>query len=282
MSHRMIGPGAGWVVATGLIGALAACQRQPQPDETPAAAPVAVPALATAPAPAVSTALVDVVERTPTYLVGISFPKHLEAQPGLIELIRRYAEDARGQLQQAVAALGSDKPTAPYELSLSFDTVLDTPELIVIAAEGGSYTGGAHGQPLVARFVWLKRLQKRMQAADLLADPAGWTVVSREAAARLHEAALARAQAEGLSPEQLAAQLRSADRAIAEGTAAEPGNFAEFEPVIAADGRIGALRFLFPPYQVGPYADGTQSVEVPAALLRPLLAAEYAGFFSGT
>ena len=32
------------------------------------------------------------------------------------------------------------------------------------------------------------------------------------------------------------------------------------------------MRFVFPPYQVGPYADGTQTVDVPAAILLPHLA----------
>ena len=43
---------------------------------------------------------------------------------------------------------------------------------------------------------------------------------------------------------------------------------------------MAALRFVFPPYQVGPYADGVQTVEVPAALLRPYLAADLAGLFA--
>ena len=51
------------------------------------------------------------------------------------------------------------------------------------------------------------------------------------------------------------------------------------------DGRLEtldwpALRFVFPPYQVGPYADGTQTVDVPAEVLRPHIAPEYAGLFA--
>ena len=41
-----------------------------------------------------------------------------------------------------------------------------------------------------------------------------------------------------------------------------------------------ALRFVFPPYQVGPYSDGVQTVEVPAAVLRPYLADDVRGLFS--
>ena len=47
-----------------------------------------------------------------------------------------------------------------------------------------------------------------------------------------------------------------------------------------AQGKITALRFVFPPYQVGPYADGTQTVDVPAAVLWPHLAPDYSGLFA--
>ena len=47
-----------------------------------------------------------------------------------------------------------------------------------------------------------------------------------------------------------------------------------------AGGRIAALRFVFPPYQVGPYSDGTQTVDVPASVLLPHVAAGYRELFA--
>src|SRR5690606_26123162 len=72
--------------------------------------------------------------------------------------------------------------------------------------------------------------------------------------------------------------LRSAGRMIDEGTEPQAQNFSQFEPVLDR-ARIRALRLVFPPYQVGPYADGTQSVEVPAELLLPRVAPEYRELF---
>ena len=40
------------------------------------------------------------------------------------------------------------------------------------------------------------------------------------------------------------------------------------------------MGFVFPPYQVGPYSDGTQSVDVPASVLLPYVGAAYAGLFA--
>ena len=89
-----------------------------------------------------------------------------------------------------------------------------------------------------------------------------------------------RAADEDVVPDVGSQWLSDALKMIAEGTTPEPGNFARFEPLAAADGRIGALRFVFPPYQVGPYSDGVQTVEVPAAVLRPYLADDVRGLFS--
>ena len=77
-----------------------------------------------------------------------------------------------------------------------------------------------------------------------------------------------------------AALIKSTFRMIDEGTEPEAGNFSEFVPVLDASGHVTALRFVFPPYQVGPYADGTQTVDVPAALLLPHVAPAYAELFA--
>ena len=52
-----------------------------------------------------------------------------------------------------------------------------------------------------------------------------------------------------------------------------------FEPVMNADGSIRALRFVFPPYQVAPYVEGTRTVDVPARVLVPLVAPAFKPLF---
>ena len=68
---------------------------------------------------------------------------------------------------------------------------------------------------------------------------------------------------------------------IATGTEPKAAAFAQFEPLMGPGGRLAGLRFVFPPYQVGPYSDGTQTVEVPAAVLLPHVAPAYRGLFQG-
>ena len=105
------------------------------------------------------------IERDPRYVIGISYPKDINQYPGLAAELKRYTEAARVELMQAVEGLGDEKPTAPYDLSLAFSTMVETPQLVAVAADGSSYTGGAHGNPLVARFVWLPQQDKLLKAA---------------------------------------------------------------------------------------------------------------------
>lgn len=268
-----------WWTALALAAtlAVAGCKREaaaPAAEPAPAPAPAAA---AAAPAPA---ELKDVIEHNPSYVVGITFPPALNRYPGLAEAVGRYAQAARGELMEAVGGLGNDRPSAPYELSLQFGMLLERPELVAVAADGSRYTGGAHGEPLVARFVWLPPQQRMLTAAALIPDPKGWAQVADYVATQLRQTLQARVDAEQLPPEDHDEQVRSADKMIAEGTEPQAENFSQFQPLVDAAGKIVALRFVFPPYQVGPYSDGTQSVDVPASVLRGLVAPEYAELFA--
>jgi hypothetical protein len=262
--------------------ALAACKPDAQPPAAPAAgaAPAATGSIAAA-ATAAGAALQDVVENDPRYVVGISYPPGMGKYPGLARAIADYAQGARAELMQAVAGLGTGKPSAPYELSLSFEKIAETPDLVAIASDGSLYTGGAHSLPLVARFVWLPKRDRQLTSDALVPSAEGWKAISEYVRERLHTQVSVRADADEIAPQDRAEFVRNADKMIDEGTAPNSGSFSQFQPVLDASGKVNALRFVFPPYQVGPYADGTQTVDVPAAVLRPYVAPEYAGLFGG-
>lgn len=257
-----------------VLFALVGCRRDGAPHASgPAAEPVAAKA---APRPL----LEDVVEHDPRFVVGISYPPIANRYPGLAAELKRYADAARGELMEAVAGLGSEKPRAPYDLTLSFNQVVATPRIVAIDADGSTYTGGAHGNPLVACFVWLPLRNELLTAQKLIPDPAAWKVLAAYVRKQLHEALAQRVEADHLDGEQRADVLRDGGRMIDEGTEADTQNFSQFEPVLDADGRITALRFVFPPYQVGPYADGRQTVDVPASVLLPHVAPTYRPLFA--
>ncbi|MFC5595148.1 DUF3298 and DUF4163 domain-containing protein [Lysobacter niastensis] len=252
----------------------AACRREaPAPQPAPAATPPA-------PAAVSATELKDVVETTSNYVIGISYPPAAAKYPGLAAELRRYADDARAELVQAASERRPDAP-APYDLSLSFSMVMDSPALVAVAADGSSYTGGAHGAPLLERFVWLPQENRRLLASDLVPGKQGWNAISGYVREQLHTALSQRIDADDLDAAERAEVIKSAGQMIDEGTEADAAHFAQFEPVVGVGGKLSALRFVFAPYQVGPYSDGTQTVDVPASVLLPFLAPEYRGLFAG-
>ena len=254
---------------------LSGCGREGTPPTSVATCPDgAMPGAGTAP-----VVLQDVIETKPDYIVGISYPQGIAKHPALAQALQAYAESARAELMQSVAALKGSKPSAPYDLSLQFTGLVDTPRIVAAAADGSSYTGGAHGNPLVARFVWLPGEQRLLTAEQLVPDAASWKIVSDQVREQLMTALSQQLDDDGLEAAERSQALRDGSGMIDAGTEPDPKNFARFEPVMNADGSIRALRFVFPPAQVGPYSDGTRNVDVPAQLLLPLVAPEYKALF---
>ena len=264
-------------VAFAFAALLAACNRSDTPP--PSAAPAAPGPSAPVGQPAVPMALADVIETTPGYIIGISYPPKAAAYPPLAQALRTYAEAARAGLMQAVAGLEGEKPRAPYDLSLQFRMVAETPRVVAVAADGSTYTGGAHGAPLVERFVWLPQLQQMLAAEQLIPSVDGWTPVSAYVREQLMTELSASLDGEALEGDVRAGQMSLRSRMIDAGTAPVATNFARFEPVMNADGSIRALRFVFPPYQVAPYVVGTVTVDVPGRVLLPLVSSEYKALF---
>ena len=269
------------IVAIGV--ALTACKRGD--ETTPAATPAAPAPAATTPpvaAPAPGTpVLKDVLETSDRMVVGITYPVGLERYPGLVEVLAKYSQQRRDELKGEVDALGNDRPTVPYDLTLSYQKLAETPDLVAVAADGDLYSGGAHGQPLVMRYVWLVRDNRLLTASELIPTAAGWTAVSSYARAQLKIASQERAsQDSGLTPEDLARVLSDDAKSIDEGATAKPEDFVHFEPLLDGNQKIRGLRFVFPPYQIGPYAYGVQNVDVPASVLMPHIAPAYRDLFS--
>ncbi|NUS39811.1 MAG: DUF3298 domain-containing protein [Lysobacter sp.] len=269
---------AACLLSAALILGLAACRREAAPRAAGSAAPSATTRAATFPP---TPPLQDVAEHDPRYVIGISYPAVANRYPGLAAELKRYADAARAELMQAVAGLGGKKPAAPYDLTLSFVEVASTPRVVAIDADGSTYTGGAHGNPLVACFVWLPQRNELLTATRLVPDRAAWATLAAYIRDQLHTALSQRVDADGLSGEQRTDVLKDGGRMIDQGTGPDPQNFSQFEPLLAPDGRITALRFVFPPYQVGPYADGRQTVDVPDDVLLPHVAPAYRDLFAG-
>lgn len=256
---------------------LAACQQGT--DNPPASPPSPATGQAADAAPG-NTVLVDVIQTSPEQVIGISYPHGKVLPAGLATVLRDYADQARQGLQEALDALGNDSPRVPYELSLSFTVTADTPAMIAVSADGSRYTGGAHGEPLMARFVWLQQEQRLLSVDELITAPASRQAVAAYVENVLIEQLDGRLRADKLEAAELRQARENATAMISQGTEPEAENFRQFQPIINRQGRMTALRFVFPPYQVGPYSDGTQHVDVPVQWLRPHLSPAWLHLFA--
>lgn len=274
------------VAALAMALAAAGCERG-QPSGAPsqldtAAAPGLPPP---DPEPEGPVDLEDVSEVQSGYVVGISHASSAARYPALAAALKDYADGARAELMDAVEARASDgsldSSAAMYDLSLAFTEVLDTPNVVAYAADGSTYTGGAHGMPLVARFVWLPPQRRMLTAERLVPEPGGWADIARYVREQLNQELVARVDGIGAEAEERERLLRTGSRMIEEGTDPDAASFASFEPLAGSGGRLAGLRFIFPPYQVAPYSEGVQQVEVPAPVLLPGVAPELRVLFEG-
>ena len=257
---------------------LPACNRGTAPP-VPAVAPATAPAATASATPADFVELHDSIETTPAYIVGISYPQVASKYPPLARAVHDYSEASRARLMQAVDALHGAKPPVPYDLSLPFASLVETPRVVAVAVDGSSYTGGAHGTPLVERFVWLPQMQQMLAAEQLIPQAGNWAPIAAFVRDQLMTQLSQQLDDDEVPPDQRAPQMRKGSALINSGTTPDVRNFSRFEPVMNADGSIRSLRFVFPPEQVAPYEDGAQSVEVPAKVLLPLVAPAYRPLF---
>lgn len=254
---------------------IAACDR-----DRPAPAQPQPPA-ATAPPPApVAVELKDVIEQDARFIVGITYPPGMAKYPGLAEVLRAYSDTSRATLDQALAKTDPAKQVGPYDLTLTYTLLAETPDVVAVSAGGAVFTGGAHGEPLVARFVWLPAQNRMLTASALVPDPKGWVSISDYVREQLHAELSQRIDSDELPPADRAQLMRTTGKMIDAGTKPDAEAFAMFEPVLAPEGsKLVGLKFVFPPYQVGPYVDGERMVEVPTSVLRPHLSPEFAPMF---
>ncbi len=255
------------------VALVASCKRE-QPANAPATG--AMPsAAATAP-----IVLQDQVEHTPTWLLGITYPKGMALPAGLAQEMKAYADASRKRLVDAAAPHKAGDPGVPYDMSLEFRQIAPQAHgLIAIAADGSLYSGGAQGDPLIRRFLWDVQGADLISAGELLNGDAGWVAISNSVRETLVGQIRTRMEDDKQAPEEIEKAIAQMKPIVESGTRPAASEFSEFEPMIDAQGKLIGLTFVFPPYQVAGYSDGIQRADVPLAVFQQYLNPKYSGLF---
>ncbi|HET7358705.1 MAG TPA: DUF4163 domain-containing protein [Rhodanobacteraceae bacterium] len=245
------------IAASACLG-LSACGRDPAP------AP---------PAPATTVASGQLTDsaHSDKYRVIIHYPALPATQAPLAEALRQFGDHAKHDFLATFADPARLPRTSsyPWTMTLDFKVEARTPDFVSVVAKGDSYTGGAHGNPILASFTYAIGEDRIVTLEDLFTDmPGGLRALS----------AAARADLRGRLGAPPGAGIGSDANWIDTGTAPTAANYQVFSVHPGGD-RADGLQLWFAPYQVASYADGVQTVEIPAAAFAAQLKPGYRAAF---
>jgi hypothetical protein len=249
------------LIPTLIAAALAGCQRQePAAPRTAAtgAAPSATaaasvesgaPTAARARSESVSN---DLIEFEYKYPVNAAVIPALRAQLDA-DLERQRRDLAESAREGRAEAKEGGYPFNPYGYWVEWKTVTDLPGWLSLSAEISTYMGGAHPNHAFDSLIWNKQAGKRLEPAAMF--------TSNAALSRAIEAPFCRA---------LDAQRR--EKRGGEGKLGSIGEFDQcIDPlengtlILGSSNRkaFDRIGILVPPYNAGPYAEGSYEVTLP-------------------
>ena len=276
--------------------ALAACSNAPAPSADTGAAPIqatpsAVVPTASAGLPMPSTATTAALPgdhaSTQHYKINISLPDLPADASALGKTLRANADQAKREFVGNLPDPTQFPELAGRQLSLDIDykVTATTPAFISVSARGDEDTGGAHPLPIENTFVLDRAAGKIIALDDLFAQPdAARKALANFAHDTLLKKFLANAPTStgGSSPEAIKQWQTNMTQMLDDGTRPTAINYSLF--VVRAGATAAAaspgITLVFPPYQVAPYVDGTQRVDVPAKAFTSFLKPGYRNAFA--
>ncbi|MBW8304438.1 MAG: DUF3298 and DUF4163 domain-containing protein [Brevundimonas sp.] len=260
------------LLTAAVAATLAACNRERETPEAPAAGSDAdAEALVT---PADAAAPPGYESKTQYADVRLTLPDALRAHPDLharlyadeVRKLKQFAEGAQGELTEAGAP--TDRPK--FENTVTITAAAETAKLLSLKRSSFDYSGGAHPNTLTTGLLWDKALKRQIGLAGLFRPGADLTALDQALCSALNTAKRARVP-DGASI-TFDSKPFSCPRAATTPFVLTPGD---------TSGKAAGLTFLIGPYQAGPYVEGGYEIAVPATVFRSLLAIAYAGEFGG-
>ena len=205
-----------------------------------------------------------------------AWPREAAGIPDLDVWLRGNAERLRKQTEEGGKSEQASAQQNGYEFhgysySEAWHVEADLPALLVMQSDGYSYTGGAHGMPIVTVLFWDKAAKKRLGTSDLFDLPALIAALKPRFCKALN-AERSERRGEPVNPKddnQLPEFVQCVD----------PANQTVL-PVSKSGKTLDTIRFVIMPYEAGPYAEGIYEIDLPvtAAVLKAVKPAYKASF----
>lgn len=214
---------------------------------------IAAPALAKAPAPIPASALL-IRRASADHQWRWRVAPEAATQPALLRAMRGAAfaeagKAARVAARDAASAKQAGYPFRRYETITDWSLAADTPQLLALAGEIYSFTGGAHGNSGYAVKILDKAARREISIDALFGD---WPR-ARKLLEPAYCAALARAQLA-----RRGGETPSDDTDTCPKLSEQP-----LVPFAGLSSTAGQLRVLIGPYLAGPYSEGSYIVTLP-------------------
>ena len=271
------------LTAACILAALGACSKTPQAagdpprSEAQASASVQTQGQGSASASASASAggALKVSEKNDVYGFDYSFPAAAGNIPDLRALLVKRMDTAKKEhVANAIdGRADADKnhyPFNPYEYTTSWEVVADLPDWLSLSAQHWEFTGGAHGNSTFDALLWDKRANTMREPLSLFVSAKALEeAVQNDLCAMLDKQ---RADKRGAPVKRDQSDWMNACIGLDSTTVIlGSSNRRTFD-------RIG---FLIPPYNAGPYAEGSYEVTLPVtqavlATVKP----EFRGAFS--
>lgn len=240
------------------LSLLAACGGREEDETTPSqqGKPVAAKPSPVASAPAVPQPLSS-EESNDLYEFRYAYPAEAVAIAPLAarldsDLAEMRADLAAQAREGRTAARESGFEFRPYSAGKDWKVVTDIPGWLSLSATVESYTGGAHGNHWFAALLWDKAAGQERKAEELFVSRAAMSVALRSEFCRQIDRQRAEKRGSPVpegSEDMYDACLDPADYVVIPGS--------------AGGGAFDRIGVLVPPYEAGPFAEGTYEATLP-------------------
>ena len=192
------------------------------------------------------------------------YPPQARAIPALRAWLDAQAAAVRAAMTREMLADRSDaardgRPATHFEADRTWKVVTDGPRFLSLSEERYDFTGGAHGNTSYAAMVYDKRTGARRTSISLFTSPGALSAAIRPAFCRQLDVERRRVRGETL--DSTVPEFSRCIDPVGETVILGSSTRSRFD-------RIGVL---IPPYEAGPYSDGSYEVTLPVT--RAVLAA---------
>jgi hypothetical protein len=195
------------------------------------------------------------------------------AVPQLVDRLEKAMQKVKTELIAGAKADKDFREKEGFEFTVhssnaDYRTAGQSPRLLSLSVESGSYTGGAHGNYGTSGLLWDRRADREIKIADLFTAPANMDrLLTQRWCDKLNEAREEK-RGEPVGGDALFDECPALDQIAIIPTDAE------------GDGRFEMLQLVASPYVAGPYAEGSYEIELTVtAELIAALKADYRASF---